>query len=569
VRIQAGKHAERRAAFDVDVTRFVEWYFAAEPVAATEAGIHQHDSRLADTSPEGLARFRAGLESYLAGLGDAAPADDPAWEIDWRLMRAFVTSRLRAHVAQDLPHRNPDYYGAEALFGPYSLLLKDFAPLNTRLRDLTGRLAAVPRVLADAERNLGNCPRLWVETAIESGEGGLALFQHLIPALAAAVRADDMVLATRIEAANRKAVAAVERYLRFLRETLLPRAGGGFAVGERAWNAIVRDEHMLDMDADRIEAVGRGLIAETQEALEAEAAAISAREGGPPRTWQALVDAARAEHPDIADLVPAYQRAMEASRQFVLDHDLVTLPPDEHLHIAETPPFVRPLFPFAAYLQPGPFEAKQIGIFWVTPVPPGLPPEQTESLLRGHPSAKIPIIAVHEGYPGHHVQLTRGNAAPGLPRQVAHSLADLFVEGWAFYCEEMMEGEGFLTDPRGRLMRLTDQLWRACRIVIDVGIHCRDMAFDDAVRMLVEVARLEPANARAEVQRYSQSPTQPMSYLMGKREILRLAADFRAREEAAGRPFALKAFHDALLGCGSLPPRLLRLALFGERPASG
>jgi uncharacterized protein (DUF885 family) len=81
--------------------------------------------------------------------------------------------------------------------------------------------------------------------------------------------------------------------------------------------------------------------------------------------------------------------------------------------------------------------------------------------------------------------------------------------------------------------------------------------------MLVDVARLEPANARAEVQRYTQSPTQPMSYLMGKREILRLAADYRAHETAAGRSFALKRFHDTLLACGSLPPRLLRLALFG------
>jgi uncharacterized protein (DUF885 family) len=553
--------ANKRAFYD-EVNRFVGWYLAENPVMATEMGLHAYDNRLTDTSPEGLARLRLGLEQFLDRLPRYQPDGDVDWEIDYRLMAAMAGGRLRALDTRDLAHRSPDFYVAEALFGPYSLLMKEFAPLDERLRNLAGRLAEVPRVLADAERNLDVCPPSWIDGAIESVEGGLALLQHLIPALAQSIRGDDLILAARIEATNAKAVAAVERYRQFLVETLRPRAGGSFAVGEDVWNAMVREEHMLDLDATAIEAIGHELIRETEAALAEEAAAIVAREGGPPRTWQELLDEVRADHPTPEDLVPAYQAAMEASRAFIVEHDLVTLPPDEHLHIAETPPFVRPFYPFAAYMQPGAFEEKQFGIFWVTPVPPGLPAAETESLLRGHPRAKIPITAVHEGYPGHHVQLSRANGA-SVPRRLGQSLADLFIEGWAFYCEELMEAEGFLTDPRGRLMRLADQLWRACRIVIDVGLHCRAMPFDAAVQMLVDVARLEPANARAEVQRYTQSPTQPMSYLMGKREILRLAADYRAHETAAGRSFELKRFHDTLLACGSLPPRLLRLALFG------
>jgi uncharacterized protein (DUF885 family) len=97
--------------------------------------------------------------------------------------------------------------------------------------------------------------------------------------------------------------------------------------------------------------------------------------------------------------------------------------------------------------------------------------------------------------------------------------------------------------------------------VIDVGLHCRGMSFEAAVVMLVEVAGLVQPDAVAEVQRYTGSPTQPMSYLMGKREILALAAEYRARQGAA---FRLKGFHDALLACGSLPPRLVRWELFGR-----
>lgn len=558
------RHEATRQDFYAGVEQFAAWYMAQNPVAATDMGVHHYDDRLAIMSEEGIETTRGVIFAYGRTLEIYDAGDDLEWEIDLRLMRALTQAQLRIYDEQDLPHRSPDFYGAEALFGPYSLLMKDFAPLNERLRNLVGRLADVPRVLGDAERNLGVCPRLWVEIAIESAEGGLALFQSLIPALAEAVSGDEPILAARITATNTKAMAAVERYISWLRETLLPHANGDFAVGEAAWNRMVRDEHMLDLDAAAIEAIGWDLIRETEAALATEAAAICARERRPAASWQELLAEVRADHPTLDDLVPAYQAAMEASRAFVVDHDLVTLPPDEHLHIVETPGMARPLYPFAGYVQPGAFETKQLGLFWVTPVPAGLPPVETETLLRGHPRVKIPIMAVHEGYPGHHVQLSRANAVKSLPRKLGTGLANLLIEGWAFYCEEMMEAEGFLDDPRGRLMRLAEQLWRACRIVIDVGLHCRAMPAEQAIALLVERARLEPPNARAEVQRYSQSPTQPMSYLMGKREIMRLAADWRARETAAGRPPTLKPFHDALLDCGSLPPRLLRLALFGR-----
>jgi uncharacterized protein (DUF885 family) len=119
----------------------------------------------------------------------------------------------------------------------------------------------------------------------------------------------------------------------------------------------------------------------------------------------------------------------------------------------------------------------------------------------------------------------------------------------------MMEEQGFLGDPRHSLLRLKDQLWRACRVVIDVGFHCFGMPADEAVDMLVDIARLERANAEAEVRRYTMSPTQPMSYLIGKREILGLREEVRNSE---GNRFDLKRFHDRLLSYGSIPVALIR-----------
>jgi uncharacterized protein (DUF885 family) len=176
----------------------------------------------------------------------------------------------------------------------------------------------------------------------------------------------------------------------------------------------------------------------------------------------------------------------------------------------------------------------------------------------------MPTTGVHEAFPGHHTQFVRANRAPTLARRIAHVPrgGTLLVEGWAFYCEELMEREGFLSAPAVRLMRLNDQLWRACRVVIDAGLHLGDMTYDEAVDLLVTTGHLGLYEARLEVRWYAQSPGYPMSYLIGKREVVGLARDF-ARE----RTTSLKEFHDSLLDWGATTAALSRWGMeLGPRP---
>jgi len=135
----------------------------------------------------------------------------------------------------------------------------------------------------------------------------------------------------------------------------------------------------------------------------------------------------------------------------------------------------------------------------------------------------------------------------------------VFAEGWALYCEELMRDQGYLNDSRTRLIQLKDQLWRACRIVIDVRLHSGRMSFDEAVDMLVDVARLERTNAVAEVSRYSQTPTQPMSYLIGKIEIENLLEEYKKRFPE----ITLKEFHDQVLSYGTIPVALIHNSVLG------
>jgi uncharacterized protein (DUF885 family) len=129
-----------------------------------------------------------------------------------------------------------------------------------------------------------------------------------------------------------------------------------------------------------------------------------------------------------------------------------------------------------------------------------------------------------------------------------------------------MKDVGFLDDPGSRLFQLKDMLWRAARVVVDVGLQTGGMSIEAAIGFLVDEAALERVNATAEVMRYTATPTQPSSYLVGKLEIMEIR---RRYEERLGARFDLKTFHDTLLDVGSVPPRLARVALGIEeaRPA--
>ncbi len=228
-------------------------------------------------------------------------------------------------------------------------------------------------------------------------------------------------------------------------------------------------------------------------------------------------------------------------------HQRITLPKDQDLALKPTPDFARPAIPYAAYLPPPLFATGSRGYFWVSLPPPKTPPDQEEAMLQGHYRAGIRLTALHEAYPGHHLQLCRmrGNQSHTLNKIFESTF---FVEGWALYCEKLMVEEGFLNDPLEKMAQLKDLLWRACRVVVDVGLHTGTLTPDEAVAYLVKEARLEEPNARAEVLRYTRSPSQPMSYALGRHFFL------KARD-AFGGP--LKSFHDEVMTWGCLPPPVM------------
>mgnify|MGYP000047148582 FL=1 len=543
----------QEAEFGRYVDRSVLEIMERQPVFATYMGIHTWDDRLADYSPSSMESFTAELRARLAELErvDASGFSEEG-QIDFVLFTQLLKSLIRSHekVAQHLT--NPNFYLDEAMSGVLLLVMKEFAPLPERLRSALGRVREIPRLLAQARANLQpeRVPRTWAALALEQAQMGPGLFQGLLPGLAK----DVPDLAGGLREAGEEAAATLVEFARYLEEELLPAARGDFAVGEDLFNELLREDHMVDYDADELLETGWRLFRETEAQMKE-----LAHEIDPTKTTTQILEEAKADHPKAEELLDTYRRAMESTRQFVIDHDIATIPEGERLTIVETPEYLRPLIPYAAYMPPGIFEEELRGFFLVTPVDPSSPAEEREQRLRGHHHAKLPVTALHEGYPGHHLQLVRSVSHGTTARKLGMMLSTLFIEGWAFYCEEMMEQAGYISTPIQRLARLSDQLWRAARIIIDVSLHCKGMSEEEAVDFLVTRCQLEPANAKAEVRRYTATPTQPQSYLMGKLEILAIVEEYKRRNPGA----SLREMHDAILACGSLPPRLMRRQLFG------
>ena len=184
--------------------------------------------------------------------------------------------------------------------------------------------------------------------------------------------------------------------------------------------------------------------------------------------------------------------------------------------------------------------------------------------MRDHNWVFLRTIAMHETYPGHHLQPVHAKRQPSAILRGNRST--LMSEGWGLYTEDVFWEVGFLADPRQRLWQLKHALWRAVRLIVDTGIHARGMQFETAVDLLVDRVKLERPSAIGEITRYTTAPTQPSSYQLGRYLIMQTRETCRTRQ---GSAFSLRGFHDRFLRYGSIPVRLIRDDLLGPNPTDG
>ncbi len=546
--------------FSVDSERyFSEVYFRENPTAGTQAGFHQYDTQLEDYSAAGIQRETAELHATLKQL-EAIPADglDRGVADDRELLMNSIRSQLLSLETIRMWEKNPDNYPSGVTGSIFSLMERDFAPVDTRLRAAVARERLIPAVLASGKQNLKNPPRIYTEIALDQIDGTISFFQNDVPAAFAA--ATDAKAKADFAQSNAAAITALRDYATWMKSDLLPRSNGSFAFGADTYRKKLLYDEMVDTPLDRLLAIN----AANMKANQAEFSRI-AKEIDPNKTPQQMLAELAAMHPAPDNLLQSFRDSFNAEIAFIQQHHIITLPSDNRPVLEETPPFERATTQ-ASMDPPGPFERNSTRAYFNVTLPDkSWSPERTNSYMAAFNVGTIVSTSVHEAYPGHYVQFLWQDRFPSKVRKLVGAATN--IEGWAHYCEQMMLDEGFLppgTDARTakliRLGQLQDALLRNARFNVAIRMHTMGMTTDQAEQFFVTEGFQSPEIAKVETRRGTADATY-LYYTLGKLEILRLRDDLKTKQGAA---FQLGSFHDRFMVEGPVPIKIVRRDLLGN-----
>ncbi|HUQ17463.1 MAG TPA: DUF885 family protein, partial [Candidatus Saccharimonadales bacterium] len=286
------------SAFATRARAFVEERYALDPTAATIAGLHEHDDRLADLGADGFAAREAHTERALAAFGGTLASDlVPSERTDLALILAELRGEhaLRAFARW---RRQPSLYSDAVIRGAYYALLRAGDDPEARLVALAERLEQAPAALQAGIANLDGAlvPPVYVVVAGETATAGATFVRAVLPSLAPEGSPSKRALT----GAGKRAGDALDRYAAWLRDDLMRRSRGSFAIGREAFDALLRDKELLGHDAVSLKRWGEELYRETEGRL-----AAAARDLGD-TDWRASVARLRGDHPAEADLVATY-----------------------------------------------------------------------------------------------------------------------------------------------------------------------------------------------------------------------------------------------------------------------
>lgn len=532
--------------FDTLKNKMYERFYKTFPEIASLLGLHDpFDKQFSKGDLTTDREIEKMLEESVHRMNETIDFDSLSDlnKIDWQVLEKTLDLwKFKLHE-QRQAELNPEGFN---LIGAslFLMISRDYAPLQKRMEDVLARLEEIPRFLKEFQTRFENTQpvKLWTEIAIETAQQMPGLFQFL------AVLGKGQI-PDKLQDKLEKTVAALEKplkeHLKWLQE-LQSNTIEEWALGKKRFEKLIQLRG-LGMTSQEILQFGiRSL-----KSLKEERSRIASQIDSSKSVEEVMIDITKDSPETFDEALLATRTAMEDGKQFVIENDLATVYEENKLYVKETPGFLAPLIPFAALIPPSRFDDPKIGIYVVTR------PKDMANLSKNLNNPSIRNVAVHEAFPGHFLQGSASNRGSLVPL-LGTTLTDLgveTVEGWAHYCEELMMELGFVTGLEAKMVQLTEAIWRAVRIIVDVQLARGEMTFDEAVNMLMNETGLSKEGAVAEVRWYTLSPGYPLSYLFGKHLILQLREDIK---HMMGDKYSEKFFHDTITANGYLPITLLR-----------
>jgi uncharacterized protein (DUF885 family) len=539
-------------------------------VNATSIGDHRYDHLLDQVDDDARSRKLALYRKYRTALRDID------WDelsrpnkVDAEMLRAEIDSNIWSLQTLQEWAWNPLVYVNIAGSSLYTLMARDFAPIEERVEDAAARLEQFPRFLRQARESLqpARVPKIHAETAIQQNKGINSIIETMILPHRAAISVE---LGARLDAAIATASEALDEHQDWLEDELLPQAKGDFRIGARLFDEKLK--HTLNSSLGRRQirlraeneyvAVRNEMYTVAREVYAGVHPYASFPDEPDDAFKQVIIRAALEQAyrdlPEPDAIVDVARKNLEQATDFVRERNLVTVP-DDPIDIIIMPEFQRGVS--VAYLDPpGPLDEGQKSFYAVAPLPEEWTPEQVDSFLREYNLWSIQNLTLHEAMPGHYLQLALSNRYSSTLRAVLWS--GPFVEGWGVYAERMTIDEGYLD--RSPLMRLINLKWYLRTItnaIIDQAIHVDGMSRDAAMRLMIEGGFQEEREAAGKWVRAQLSSTQLSTYFVGYQEHVDMR---QAVERAWGDEFSLRRYHDQALSYGSPPVKFVRALMLDE-----
>ncbi len=516
--------------------------WAFHPVAATQFGIHKYDGQMPDYSKNSLIkrtkRFKQ-LKEQLLGIDTLVLSIDEL--VDYYLLVALLNDELFDLETRNIYEQNPLVYVQACINGVYTIMIRHATSPQERMRPVSARVRQVPGFLEVARQNLKRPCDILCEIGINQLIEGEKFIEGIYESYK-----DSLPEAERLEFQQAKvaAVAAMMRFGYWLEKN--QDKGARYYLGKENYDYRLRNVHFIDIDADSILRIGEHYLA------------LAAR----------MIDSLdRLLQPSARQMVTLPQdfgredvvryRVQEVNnlRDYVMAANIVTVPEwVGEIQLVETPLFLRTLIPGVAMIPPGPYDESKTSIFFTPALPIIFDLAEAEYFYNYIHNRWFLSSAVHEAFPGHHLQLSIANHHLSVVRRTFHDY--FFVEGWALYCEELMAKSGFYEDTIGAMINALEGVrYRAARVIVDVKLQTGVFDYEDALQFMVDTFGGSEGYYSREIKRYISNPIQPSSYLIGKIQLQELRQKY---ERMKGNDVGLKDFHDELLSHGSIPFMLMR-----------
>ncbi len=553
IRIAAQDNSVADANFLRLVDKYFAYVFSIDPALGTQLGIHEYDTAVPDLSASAISDSVKRLKSFLNDFETVKSKElSPQSNIDLKLITSNIKGRLLMLDELKEWQRNPDMYSSLSSSMIYDLMARNFAPLSERLKSVIAREKAIPALLAAAKINLKNPPKIYTEIAIDQAGGIIDFFKTDVPNTFKSVT--DKQLQDEFAQVNGQCIAKLEEYQKFLKDEVLPKSSSSFAYGPEIYAKKLQYDEMVDTPIDQLITDGDKELKRLQSEFDK-----TAKEIDPSKSPIEVFRSIALEHAAPDKLLDSTRAMLSDLREFCLKNKIISMPWEGDLRVEETPPFMRALT-FAAMSWSGPFEEKSKESFYYVTLPEkSWAPEKVEQHMRSFGRFSLMDTSVHEVFPGHYVQGLWLRVAPSKTTKIIGSNSN--IEGWAHYGEQMMVEQGLENgDKRLKLAMLHKALRRCCRYLVALKMHTKGMTLDEAISFFVNEAHEERANAERESRRGAIDATY-LVYTLGKLQIMSLREDYK---KAKGDKFTLLDFHNAFLGTGAPPVKIIREVLLGD-----